>query len=102
VTEPAIDLTHSILALVGDFLRKLPADQYTALVAGDARLAVVPKGARVTGGTGGASKASAGRAAAPAALPMRASTCSRGAASAPVVVSVRPLWIGSGRRFARP
>jgi hypothetical protein len=67
VTEPAIDLTHSILALVGDFLRKLPADQITDLVAGEARLAVLPKGARIaSAATGGAKRTPA--AAKPAAV----------------------------------
>jgi len=51
VTDPAVDLSHSILLAVGDFLRKLPADQLTDLVSGEARLVVLPKGSRVTSGT---------------------------------------------------
>ena len=60
MTEPAIDLAKSILALVGKFVSSLPADQLTALAAGEARLAVIPKGARVSAGPaagGGARKA---------------------------------------------
>lgn len=51
MTDPAVDLSHSILLVVGDFLRKLPADQLTDLVSGEARLVVLPKGSRVTSST---------------------------------------------------
>lgn len=43
------DRTADLLVRVAEFLRKLPAEQLDALAAGEARLEVVPKGARVTG-----------------------------------------------------
>ncbi len=41
------ELTHDVLVRVAEFLRKLPADQLEELARGDARLEVVPKGARI-------------------------------------------------------
>jgi hypothetical protein len=64
VTDPA-DRTYDMLQRVGEFLKKLTQQQYEALVAGEARLDVVPKGARITGGT-------AKKAPAPVALPLPA------------------------------
>ncbi len=43
------DRTYDMLQRVGEFLKKLTADQYAALVSGDARIDVVPKGARIVG-----------------------------------------------------
>ena len=54
MTDPAVDLAKSILTLVGRFVSSLPADQLHALAAGEAQLKVVPKGARITGGSSGA------------------------------------------------
>lgn len=48
MTEPTIDLTHGLLLHVAHFLRGLSADQVSELLAGEARLALVPKGGRVT------------------------------------------------------
>jgi hypothetical protein len=64
VTDPA-DRTYDMLQRVGEFLKKLSKVQYDALVAGEARLEVVPKGARITGGT-------AAKTAPPVLLPMSA------------------------------
>lgn len=47
MTESTIDLTHGLLVHIADFLRKLPADQLSDLLAGEAKLALIPKGARV-------------------------------------------------------
>jgi hypothetical protein len=56
VTEPA-ELTHDVLLRVAEFIRKLPADQIAELGRGDARLEVVPKGARIVAASGaGAAK----------------------------------------------
>ena len=63
MTETSLDLTHTLLVHVADFLKKLPTDQVHDLLHGEARLAVIPKGARV--GTGATSRTS--RSAAPAA-----------------------------------
>jgi hypothetical protein len=54
-----------MLQRVGEFLKKLSKVQYDALVAGEARLDVIPKGARVVGGA-------AKPAGAPVALPITA------------------------------
>ncbi|MFC0526590.1 hypothetical protein [Phytohabitans kaempferiae] len=56
MTEP-VDRTYDMLQRVGEFLKKLSQEQYDALVAGEARLEVVLKGARVSGG--GVKKAAA-------------------------------------------
>ncbi|GAA1775224.1 hypothetical protein [Luedemannella helvata] len=56
MTEPAIDLTQRVLVMVGDFLRKLPPAQVADLVTGEARLAVLPKGARVSGPSAAAAR----------------------------------------------
>ncbi|BCB86575.1 hypothetical protein [Phytohabitans suffuscus] len=56
MTEP-VDRTYDMLQRIGEFLKKLSQEQYDALVAGEARLEVVLKGARVSGG--GAKKAAA-------------------------------------------
>jgi hypothetical protein len=48
VTESTVDLTHGLLLHVAQFLRGLSADQVSELLAGEARLALVPKGGRVT------------------------------------------------------
>ncbi|MDQ7911004.1 hypothetical protein RB614_41605 [Phytohabitans sp. ZYX-F-186] len=61
----SVDRTYDMLQRIGEFLKKLSQEQYDALVAGEARLEVVLKGARVSGG--GAKKA-----APPAALPVSA------------------------------
>ncbi|WP_432989887.1 hypothetical protein [Dactylosporangium sp. CA-233914] len=50
MTEPA-DRTYDMLQQIGEFLKKLKKDEYDALLAGDSRLMVVPKGARISGGT---------------------------------------------------
>ena len=42
------DRTAELLVRVAEFLRKLPLEQVEALAAGQARLEVVPKGARIT------------------------------------------------------
>lgn len=39
-------LSAAVLVKVGDFIRKLPADQLEALVNGEAKLELVPKGGR--------------------------------------------------------
>ena len=64
MTEP-VDRTYDMLQRVGEFLKKLSAAEFEALVTGEARLAVVPKGARITGAT-------AKKTAAPVALPLPA------------------------------
>ena len=46
MTEPG-ELTHGVLLKVADFLRKLPADQLEDLARGEAKLELVPRGARV-------------------------------------------------------
>lgn len=56
MSEPA-ELIHGALLRVADFLRKLPPSQLADLAAGDARLELVPKGARVV--AAGARRASA-------------------------------------------
>jgi hypothetical protein len=48
VTESTADLTHGLLLQIAQFLRSLPTDQLADLMAGEARLAIVPKGGRVT------------------------------------------------------
>lgn len=48
MTESTVDLTHGLLLHVAQFLRGLSADQVSELLAGEARLALVPKGGRVT------------------------------------------------------
>jgi hypothetical protein len=48
VTESTVDLTHGLLLHVAQFLRGLSSDQVSELLAGEARLALVPKGGRVT------------------------------------------------------
>jgi hypothetical protein len=48
VTESPVDLTHGLLLQIAVFLRTLPAEQLTDLMTGEARLAIVPKGGRVT------------------------------------------------------
>lgn len=45
MTQPA-DLAHDVLIRVAEFIRKLPAEQLADLASGEARLDVVPKGAR--------------------------------------------------------
>lgn len=45
--QESAELTHGVLVRVAEFLRKLPADQLAELASGDARLEVVPKGARI-------------------------------------------------------
>jgi len=45
VTNP-VDRTHAVLLRVSEFLKALPADQIDDLVAGTAKLEVVPKGGR--------------------------------------------------------
>jgi len=60
VTESSIDLTHGLLLHVAQFLRGLSAEQVAELLDGEARLALVPKGGRVT------TKSTAGRHRAPA------------------------------------
>jgi hypothetical protein len=46
VTDATADLTHAVLMKVGDFIRKLPADQLADLASGEAKLELVPKGGR--------------------------------------------------------
>ena len=48
MTEPTIDLTHGLLLHVAQFLRGLSTEQVSELLSGEARLALVPKGGRVT------------------------------------------------------
>jgi len=48
VTDSPVDLTHGLLLQIALFLRGLSAEQVADLRAGEARLALVPKGARVT------------------------------------------------------
>jgi len=43
VTEPT-DRTYDMLQQIGEFLKKLKKEEYDALVAGESRLMVVPKG----------------------------------------------------------
>jgi hypothetical protein len=64
------DRTHDILLRVAEFLKKLPEEQYEALASGEARLEVIPKGARVTGGA--AKKPSA-----PVSLPVAVETVAK-------------------------
>ncbi|NUT18001.1 MAG: hypothetical protein HOV77_02360 [Hamadaea sp.] len=54
MTDAAIDQTHALLLHLADFLKKLPSDQVGDLLNGEAKLAVIPKGARV--GTGPTSR----------------------------------------------
>ncbi len=44
-----LERTHDVLVKVAEFLRKLPEDQVEALLNGDARLELIPKGSKVTG-----------------------------------------------------
>ncbi|GAA4243185.1 hypothetical protein [Dactylosporangium darangshiense] len=44
------DRTYDMLQQIGEFLKKLKKDEYDALLAGNSRLMVVPKGARISGG----------------------------------------------------
>ncbi len=46
MTDPAAELTHAVLLKVGEFIRKLPADQLAELASGEAKLELVPKGGR--------------------------------------------------------
>jgi len=48
VTDATAELTHAVLTKVGDFIRKLPADQLADLASGEAKLELVPKGGRPT------------------------------------------------------
>jgi hypothetical protein len=48
VPDPA-DLSHRVLLRVAEFLRRLPTEQLAELADGEAKLAVVPKGARPAG-----------------------------------------------------
>ncbi|MEV6969527.1 hypothetical protein AB0M47_30880 [Hamadaea sp. NPDC051192] len=57
MTDAAIDQTHALLLHLADFLRKLPSDQVGDLLSGEAKLAVIPKGARVGGATSRTTKA---------------------------------------------
>jgi len=60
MTETSLDLVHSLLVHVADFLKKLPTDQVHDLLSGEARLAVIPKGARIgAGATSRTSRATA-------------------------------------------
>lgn len=45
MTNP-VDRTHAVLLRVSEFLKSLPADQIDDLIAGTAKLEVVPKGGR--------------------------------------------------------
>jgi hypothetical protein len=47
VTNP-VDRTHAVLLRVSEFLKALPPDQIEDLIAGTAKLEVVPKGGRRT------------------------------------------------------
>lgn len=44
----AADLAHDVLIRVAEFIRKLPAEQLSDLASGEAKLDLVPKGARAT------------------------------------------------------
>jgi hypothetical protein len=48
VTDPSAELSHAVLMKVGEFIRKLPADQLAELARGEAKLELVPKGGRTT------------------------------------------------------
>ena len=48
MTDPSAELTHAVLMKVGEFIRKLPADQLEELASGEAKLELVPKGGRTT------------------------------------------------------
>lgn len=48
MTDATAELTHAVLTKVGDFIRKLPADQLADLASGEAKLELVPKGGRPT------------------------------------------------------
>lgn len=48
MTDPSAELTHAVLMKVGEFIRKLPADQLADLASGEAKLELVPKGGRAT------------------------------------------------------
>ncbi|GAA3232786.1 hypothetical protein ACFO1B_21200 [Dactylosporangium siamense] len=50
MTEPT-DRTYDMLQQIGEFLKKLKKEEYDSLLAGDSRLMVVPKGARISAGT---------------------------------------------------
>jgi hypothetical protein len=54
------DLASEVLIKVAEFVRKLPAEQLASVVSGEARLDLVPKGARVV--APGAATAKAGTA----------------------------------------
>lgn len=43
-----LERTHDVLVKVAEFLRKLPDDQVTDLLSGEARLELIPKGYKVT------------------------------------------------------
>ena len=62
------ELTHDVLVRVAEFLRKLPADQLAELARGDARLEVVPKGARIVSGPAGSAARSAAKSGAKSAV----------------------------------
>lgn len=47
MTDAAIDPTHALLLHLADFLKKLPTEQVGELLSGEAKLAVIPKAARV-------------------------------------------------------
>jgi hypothetical protein len=47
----SVDRTYDMLQRIGEFLKKASAEQLDALVAGEARLEIVPKGARVAAAT---------------------------------------------------
>ncbi|MBB5867579.1 ABC-type uncharacterized transport system auxiliary subunit [Allocatelliglobosispora scoriae] len=64
MTEP-VDRTYDMLQRIGEFLKKLTPEKYEALLSGEAKLEVLPKGARITG-------AAPAKAAAPVELPVPA------------------------------
>ncbi|GIH03165.1 hypothetical protein Rhe02_12320 [Rhizocola hellebori] len=47
-----LERTHDVLVKVAEFLRKLPDDQVDALLSGEARLELIPKGHRVAAPAG--------------------------------------------------
>jgi hypothetical protein len=53
------ELASEVLIKVAEFVRKLPAEQLASVVSGEARLDLVPKGARVVAPGGSAAKAGA-------------------------------------------
>jgi hypothetical protein len=48
VTDPSAELTHAVLMKVGEFIRKLPAEQLAELASGEAKLELVPRAGRTT------------------------------------------------------